>query len=187
MLQTFKGNAREPLETTETAPHDFFPFGDGVLFSSGVNPGSGGWHSTGTRAGTGLLAPVHPGPSNWMDNLFLSMGGRVYFGAASSGNILKLWQTDGTRAGTHLFLNRNVGGALVRTRNHFYFQSYDDTGQNSIWISDGTAAGSRSTAQYTTGTAGWGVGSSFTATGKALYLIAQIDGPRDRLWTLPVG
>ena len=185
LLHSFPGTSREPLEASETAPHDFFPYGQEVLFSSGVNPGNGElWRSDGTPSGTRILAHVHPGPSNWLTNEFTVMNNKAYFIGASGSKPTALWVSNGTTAGTHEAVSLNAYDNLVSGAGRLYFLGSKGT-TTSIWSSDGTPPGTHAISSFADKNVS-GVAPGLILSGHSLYFIAQMNSARDRLWTVPV-
>lgn len=181
LLHSFKGTKREPLEESQTAPHNFFPSGDGAFFSSGDNPRhSELWHSDGTRKGTGLLKDIYPGHSSHPGD-FTALGAQVYFVARSGADRWELWKTDGTRAGTRVFLDKGVSD-LISGGGRVYFMAAN-TNRPAIWSSDGTAVGTLPIITFRH-PLGDGIDPNLTLAGKSLYFIATLSGTKYRLWSV---
>ena len=117
---------------------------DGVLLFAGTTSETGEelWRSDGTEAGTFLLAETVPGPDSKPLGPFAVAGPTLFFAAGGD----ELWKNDA--AGTSL-VRALPGDPVVgiRSLTHLgakvYF-SYDD-GEHGreLWVSDGTAAGTR--------------------------------------------
>lgn len=106
----------------------FFTADDGT---HGLEP----WRSNGTAAGTILLKDIVPGANGSIPGQLTSFGGAVYFNATGG-----LWKTDGTPAGTALFLNTPATN-LTPVGNTMYFTVYNAATGYDLWKSDGTQAG----------------------------------------------
>lgn len=133
----------------------FEPLGDLMLFSAytsahGVEP----WVTDGTGAGTHLLLDVEPGPDTSLPSILswdlkgIEYGGYLYFRATTTAHGTELWRTDGTTAGTELFLDfePGVGGSspetFVLNGNLYIMATVTGLGRE-IWVSDGTIQGTR--------------------------------------------
>ncbi|MCY1076005.1 HYR domain-containing protein [Archangium lansingense] len=126
------------------------------------------WVSDGTPAGTMLLADVNAGEGNGMPLGFTHVGGTVLFLARNPAHGTELWKTDGTPAGTALLsdvwpgpdsgLRAESGtGVLlplwgttaelplwgVEELGLAFFQGADASSGQELWVTDGTAAGTR--------------------------------------------
>jgi ELWxxDGT repeat protein len=133
-----------------SAPQSLVNIGGMLFFTAQSSAGNREpYVSDGTAAGTQLLKDVQPGFLGSSLSPFVQVGSSVYFGN-SPGNIVQLWKTDGTAAGTvmvdgqipasNAFINQgvkyltNVGGKL-------FFSVNDGVNGYELWVSDGSAAG----------------------------------------------
>ncbi|HEV2720664.1 MAG TPA: ELWxxDGT repeat protein, partial [Thermoanaerobaculia bacterium] len=128
--------------------------GDRVFFlaNDGVH-GREMWVSDGTAAGTSMVRDFLPGAKGMWDtsNAFLTaFNGRAYFVATDADHGSELWVTDGTDAGTHVFVDLAPGPAssypfnLTAVDGKLMFTAVIDSLSNQlIWISDGTPEGTR--------------------------------------------
>ena len=128
--------------------------GNKVVFAGdNFAPGYGEiWASDGTQAGTIALerfTPTSPTGGGPVYEL-VAMNGYVYYTVVANNNKLQLRRTDGTPGGTSLVYEFNgytgtaPEGALMKTINGLlYFLLYDryGAGNDAVWRSDGTAAG----------------------------------------------
>lgn len=89
-------------------PRNPYVFNGSIFFnaddSSGINTGGADlgqelWISDGTDAGTVLVKDIRVGSSNSSPNFFFELNGVLYF-SANEGSGLRIFQTDGTEAGT---------------------------------------------------------------------------------------
>ncbi|NQX86726.1 MAG: T9SS type A sorting domain-containing protein [Flavobacteriaceae bacterium] len=95
-------------------PRNLYIFNGNIYFnaddSSGVNSGGSDlgqelWITDGTAVGTSLLKDIQIGSSNSSPFAFFELGSTLYF-SANDGGGSRIWQTDGTEAGT---INTNNG------------------------------------------------------------------------------
>ena len=144
--------------------------GDGrVVFTA--NDGTHGrelWVSDGTEAGTQLVRDIRPGGSSNPYNLVPVGGGRVVLVADDGVHGRELWVTDGTAAGTRLLKDINPGAADAFYRwtavnyreaqalgdGRAVFIAEDGTHGRELWVTDGTAAGTRMVADIRPGPEG---------------------------------
>ena len=105
--------------TGSSSPDDLIEM-NGILYFSaddGVN-GRELWRSDGTMAGTTMVMDINlagSGMLNIGDERTIGVyNSNLYFGASSTGAAdMELWQSDGTGAGTSLFLVINPGGSAL--------------------------------------------------------------------------
>jgi ELWxxDGT repeat protein len=105
------------------------------------------WTSDGTPGGTRLIVDLNPGPNDSGAWSLAVMGDQLYFGG-TDGLRTGLWRTDGTPAGTTFVSAGPRGEALyisdlVTAGNRLFFQGYDSAHGYEVWVSDGTAGGTR--------------------------------------------
>jgi ELWxxDGT repeat protein len=100
---------------------------------------------------------THTGPAftTWLSNdPPVEFHGRLYFMADDGVHGRELWQTDGTAPGTSMVMDINPGAApssygptgtpsIVVANNEMFFSADDGVHGTELWVSDGTAAGSR--------------------------------------------
>jgi ELWxxDGT repeat protein len=119
--------------------------------------GSELWISDGTAAGTQMLKDINPGsagsvlpPSGQVTESFVLAGGKIYFPADDgTGTGTELWATDGTANGTQLVADIVPGATGSNPRNLlpygnkvvFSVSYFTTSGQRSVYISNGTSAG----------------------------------------------
>jgi ELWxxDGT repeat protein len=117
---------------------------DGVLLFAGTASETGEelWRSDGTAAGTFLLAETVPGPGSKPLGPFAVAGPTLFFAAADD----ELWRNDamGTSLVRALPGDPAVGIRSLTPLGAKVYFSYDD-GEHGreLWVSDGTAAGTR--------------------------------------------
>lgn len=130
--------------------------GTNIYFSA--NDGSSGdepWVTDGTAAGTHILRDINPGKSGSGARDFTYANGFVYFVADDGTHGFELWKTDGTAEGTTMVKDINTGYFANGTPNPssplnlcdvngilYFAVMYDPiTGEEALWKTDGTAAG----------------------------------------------
>jgi uncharacterized repeat protein (TIGR01451 family) len=114
------------------------------------------WVSDGTAAGTHLVAEIRPGAEGSLPEPRLAGTGAVLLTADDGVHGREPWITDGTAAGTHLVADINPGAQLSTVYGSafgllkewltlgagtFLFPAHDGTGTDTLWATDGTAAG----------------------------------------------
>ncbi|MBL9077077.1 MAG: hypothetical protein JNL08_06230 [Planctomycetes bacterium] len=121
-------------------PGYFTVFGSAVLFQAYVLPfGHETWITDGTAVGTQLLVDLAPGLMNSNPHGFVVFRDRVLF-VASNGSGERVWQTDGTAAGTvpHPVVPANA--ALVGVFGHRLCYTRRSGNLHEFWLWDGVAA-----------------------------------------------
>jgi ELWxxDGT repeat protein len=107
------------------------------------------WSTDGTSAGTTLVKDLRPGADGGFPDFRGVFGNRLVFATRDSGTSdgnLQMYITDGTAAGTQALTafdgtNANVDDTSFIADDRFYFVAHDNQFQRSIWVSDGTPAG----------------------------------------------
>lgn len=157
----------------------FVALNDGrALFSvSDSERGSELWATDGTQDGTGLVADIYPGPGGSSPGAYygspgmLALGdGRAVFGADDGANGRELWISDGTEGGTYLLADlwpgtynpypgsgdfpgsSNPANFTALGDGRVLFTAADPDRGTELWITDGTAGGTRIVADIWTGT-----------------------------------
>lgn len=135
-------------------PGDFIPFSDSSS-PAAWEP----WTSDGTLEGTRLLKDIGPGSSSSAPRWLGSAGGRSYLAASDHRHGHELWVTDGTEAGTKLVKDITPGiqgtplslGAPLGNCLVFFAEipAEPPSGYrgHTLWITDGSEAGTRPIAQ----------------------------------------
>jgi ELWxxDGT repeat protein len=126
----------------------------GQLYFSASNEALGRelWRSDGTEAGTGLVKDIRPG-SGSDPSLLTAHAGRLWFFADDGEHGRELWASNGTVGGTALAVDVEPGAdsfepsSLVSLANRFgdrlVFSGQSPSQGSGIWVTDGTAAGTR--------------------------------------------
>ena len=152
--QELTGVAR--AATTGLVPSDLTVFNDQMLFSGNDARGQTGlWGSNGTAAGTheltGIIGAETTGVGLDPSGLTIYNGEVLFRGIDSSG-LYGLWETNGTAVGTHEVTG--IAGAattgvgflpsnLTNYNAELLFTARDSSGLYGLWVTNGTAAGTR--------------------------------------------
>jgi ELWxxDGT repeat protein len=96
------------------------------------------WRSDGTAAGTQMIEDMFPGTEGSFPAAFTRFGAEVYFVARTAEADFGVWATDGTNVRLVRRVTLITGIEIQATPNAAYF-----TGDDVIYISDGTSAGTR--------------------------------------------
>ncbi|WP_298195168.1 ELWxxDGT repeat protein [Novosphingobium sp.] len=132
------------------APSNFYQLPNGKVLFNGITQTNGAelWITDGTAAGTKLLKDTAPGsPGEGVSGFAALSGNKVVFSADG-----ELWVSDGTASGTQLVLDITPGlqdksrptqfNSLGDGRATFVF-GYDPAKGQELWVTDGTAAGTK--------------------------------------------
>lgn len=116
------------------------------------------WITDGTEAGTRLLMDTWEGPDDGVWTVLsrtlytVGNGERAVFVAQERDHGRELWVTDGTEAGTHLLMDIHTEGGsypssapenFMQVGGLVYFSAFDTEAGNTLWVTDGTEAGTR--------------------------------------------
>jgi ELWxxDGT repeat protein len=141
-------------------PRGLTAFGNRVYFAAeDALAGEELWTSDGTT--TWRVADLFPGPSGSFPTELTVWNGALYFRATTAAGET-LWRSDGTGAGTAVVLDLAAGGpASPRTLTIYqdsagrpgpmYFTASTPALGRELWVSDGTAAGTKVTADLNPG------------------------------------
>lgn len=144
------------------------------------------WTSDGTAAGTVPLARTGRIPRN-----LGRIGDRIYFSDDNTGSGVEMYVTDGTPAGTGLFMEIAFGSnssnpgqfTPLGTTGQFLFSASDFINGQELWISDGTPANTRMVANLVAGSFGSGPSNLFAWQGRVWFDGAKTFTSIDRaLW-----
>ena len=142
---------------------DLTVFGGKALFAGEDTSGNIGlWSTNGTGAGTSELTVAGSNATGLFFNIaapdFTVLGNKVLFAGQDAAGNSSLWVTDGTAGGTSelAVAGANAGGlfdlsffpsgfspGFTVLGNVALFQGYDAKGVDGLWVTDGTAAGTR--------------------------------------------
>jgi len=159
---------------------DLTPFGNSVLFVA--NDGTHGremWISDGTAAGTKMVRDFVPGAKGMWDDYFaniVAFGGKAFFLGIDSDHGNELWVTDGTEAGTSLFIDFVPGPGssyptkLVVSGGTLFFAAGNSTPSGpALYVTDGTVAGTHRLGGETGPGLGFNLVSIWPAGGKVYF------------------
>lgn len=152
--------AIEPIAPTGEAQHGLYPrditrIGHRALFWGDDQLGNEGlWVTDGTAAQTYQITPrglaADPKPQ-----FMFSLGRRAIFLATGADGAQNLWVSDGTTSGTQQITGAGAGPAAQSTSitvnrmppitfgSKAIFSAMDQNGEYGLWVTDGTAAGTR--------------------------------------------
>lgn len=164
----------------------FTPFGANKAVFTGYDfNGSNGavmWVTNGTTAGTFMLKAF--GPGDFPGYLTDLGNGRMIFGAFQQASGYEMWVTAGTTGSTQLLKDINPGGGygfrpsgdatpLALGNGRAIFRANDGTHGDELWITDGTAAGTRLLKDTAPGSPGGGVGGFAALSGNKVVFSAD--------------
>ena len=152
------------------------------------------WRSDGTRDGTFLVKDIVPGPTGSSPHPVAVANGIAYFRVTAAGGTTELWKSDGTEAGTVRVaavgdiyypvgypyhdgtdkFGAAIGGVV-------FFAAPDASGDQELWRSDGTEAGTYRLKDIEPGPAG-SFPASFAAYGGKVYFSASDHVDGRELW-----
>ena len=99
------------------------------------------WRTDGTALGTVMVADLTTGPDSSNPTGFMRVGDVLYF---TAGPMSSLWRTDGTAAGTYLVSgDAYVQGLKIAAGGRLFFIGSNAAHNSGLYVSDGTAAGTR--------------------------------------------
>ncbi len=185
------GPAGPPIATPTVA-------GNRLFFTTGstglLAPGSELWVSDGTATGTTLLADINPGDVPLYFGAtaqFAAINGSLFFANDDPAHGIELWRSDGTTAGTGLFLDINPGAAgsfpgdFAAVNNTLYFSATTAPGSSGLWSSNGTVTGTSEVASYNSQPRGnalfENIPDAFAVIGNTMVFAAD-DGTGTELW-----
>ncbi|MCC6785435.1 MAG: hypothetical protein IT457_21470 [Planctomycetes bacterium] len=192
-LNAFQDRPASPREFGFTSSQ-----GTTWFFAAGAGYGTELHRTTGSPAGTQLVADLSPGPPSSTLVGLTAVGARAFFGFDDGVHGLEPWVSDGSAAGTRLCAELVPGAAGMALRSAHavgsrwvFFASTPASGYEP-WSSDGTAAGTFQLADIAPGSANgievWALAMPCTppgATQPQLLFLAS-DGPqpypRSELW-----
>lgn len=145
------------------------------------------WLTDCTRAGTGLVKDIRPGPLSSGVAAPCRHGPLVFFCADDGVHGGELWRTDGTPEGTVLV--KDIAPGNLASEPHYmasagsllYFAADDGVRGRELWCSDGTGAGTRLVRDLTPGIQGTSLW-SLTAFQEMLFFCASTPGDGEEIW-----
>jgi ELWxxDGT repeat protein len=150
---TLKGTRRLEPAIEPVGIAEMTAFGNGVVFRARLAGGANLenfelWCSDGTSAGTVQLGDLNPGTGGSSPDGFIESNGVMYFAAYAPEVGRELFRTDGTPEGTQLVGDVIEGNGSLDPRTpvafggRVYFGRHS-SGSQSLWVSDGTGAGTQ--------------------------------------------
>ncbi len=179
-----------PLATDLSQPSYLTPIA-GLAYFSGFEAAHGTevWKSDGTPGGTGLAFDLFPGVNSSNPQFFTPLGNKLFFTASEAAADNELWVTDGATANSVADIRPGVVGSLPAQLTasptsgfgpSLYFSADDGTHGRELWVSDGTAAGTRIAADVRPGAASSMAASpidSFASESGATIVAFPLTGP----------
>jgi ELWxxDGT repeat protein len=133
-----------------------------------------------------LVQDLNQEPGKALDSHFISLGNQFFFDIPA--NNCQLWQSDGSTAGTGLFLELtyDLGGSYgcinpYIAGNLFYFQNSDPDHGYELWVSDGTLPGTHLLKDISPGPEGIGLLNALVV-GNQLFFFAGDSTQGITLW-----
>lgn len=147
-------------------PFNFIVHNNKLFFTADTSrKGREPWISDGTPAGTKMLKDINPGFDDSDVSGFRPIGNTLFFFADDDVNGFELWKTDGTQTGTQLvadiakgsadgiYVYENIKNTLEYNSNLLFIANDGTTGPE-LWITDGTAAGTKLVKDINVGSSG---------------------------------
>jgi ELWxxDGT repeat protein len=169
-------------------PSQLMTLGDQVVFfaSRGL-PDRALWKSDGTEAGTVEIRAFSPGElgGGALGKPFREAGGQLFF-FLNQGESSDLWRTDGTGPGTYRVTPDDAGvccagAGIEAVGDKVFFPARDRNLDVSLWMSDGTVAGTRRVRAAASAPGSPGPGELTAYRGK-LYFADETPGEGRELW-----
>lgn len=110
------------------------------------------WVTDGTEAGTRMVKDIRPGATSTEYGNFTEHKGKLYFYANNGANGFELWSSDGTADGTKIVKDINPAGGIISSTvfsqllsdgQYLYFAAISPGSGSEVWVSDGTAIGTK--------------------------------------------
>jgi ELWxxDGT repeat protein len=143
------------------------------------------WSTDGTGEGTTHVATFNEltDPYSGVRNLTFIGDELLFTVAGANGDVL--WRTNGTPTGTHPLWPSGVSGVrVVADGQRAFFSAQTPTAGTELWVSDGTAAGTRLAGDPTAASVGSSSPAALTPAGDRLFFVAD-DGQRgSELWSI---
>jgi ELWxxDGT repeat protein len=158
-----------------------------VFFASRGLPDRALWKSDGTEAGTVEIRAFSPGElgGGALGKPFREAGGQLFF-FLNQGESSDLWRTDGTGPGTYRVTPDDAGvccagAGIEAVGDKVFFPARDRNLDVSLWMSDGTVAGTRRVRAAASAPGSPGPGELTAYRGK-LYFADETPGEGRELW-----
>lgn len=152
--------------SADSNPTLFTEFGGKVYFAATTaNEGTELWRTDGSGAGTELVADINPGASSSIDsyfnNLMAVVGTTLFLTANDNIHGMELWKTDGKNLDLVADINPGINSSkpqfLIPMNGTLYFTAHNlpgdvnQTNNEELWQSDGSAAGTHMVKDITPG------------------------------------
>ena len=136
------------------SPHDIVAFGDGAVFAGDDSTGDTGlWATFGANPVAGEVVAGKQGNYALDPEWLTQLGNEILFaGRDSTGNV-GLWATDEINSGAVFGTTEILGGpqalidpfpsGFVVAGNLMFFEGTDSGGMRGLWVTNGTAAGTK--------------------------------------------
>ena len=158
------------------------------FFAGDAQHGMELWRSDGTAAGTGIVRDLAPGPqSGWPGpgsaEIVANDEYLAFIARTGEGRPLRIWRSDGTRAGTVPLSPPTLSEPTMLTvlGMQVFFVAHDAPHGYELWRSNGTMRGTAVVADIEPGAAGTGFG-QLLAAGNRLLFIAWTEAYGGELW-----
>jgi len=174
-------------------PSNFVVMGNlGYFVVLGPTQGAQIWSTDGTASGTTVAVDLHTAPGGGaIPILYGAFGSRLIFGADDVNGNHQLFATNGSSPGVQVLTNltttyAGVVGQPAIAGNKLYFATYGPVGvggiyNGTIWVSDGTAAGTHAVTNNTVGDDAIHYPQSLTVEGNQVLYVSN-----SKLWNIDI-
>jgi ELWxxDGT repeat protein len=187
---------KEINPTLNSHVHNLFVFNGKLFFSAqDTNGNSELWVSDGSEAGTVKVKEINPGTSGSDSGSnpreLTVYNNKLFFHAQDSSGNSELWMSDGTAAGTVKVKEINPatsGNAqsfpreLTVYNDKLFFIARDTAGNDELWMSDGTEAGTVNVKEINPATNSGSQPYDLTVFNGKLYFSARENSSNSELW-----
>lgn len=174
-------------------------YGDGICFVTDDASGTSLWKSNGGAKGTAMLKRIAGKQDGYGASQLMPLGKSLLFAGNDGKQGTELWVSDGTSRGTKLLKNLSGGTEdgyepwdevpMAALGDRVFFRANDGLRGEELWMTDGTAAGTRLVRDMVPGLVG-SEPRQMTEAGGSVYFVIQDPEARDVLWKTdgtPVG
>lgn len=175
-------------------PSDFIVYNNQLLFTARQSPNNPElFTSDGTEVGTTLLKEIQTGQFGSIPDNKTLYNNTVFFRASNGGGGVntgfELWTSDGTNAGTNLFLDINSGNPnswptkLFVHNGLLFFNADNGINGRELWLTNGTISGTQMLADLNSGIAdGLSQTGDFYTIQNKMYFAADNGTLGEELW-----
>jgi len=186
----YPGRNNEDLPNNGATGGGFLEFENALYFGATDALGGGLWKTNGKTAGTVLVKRIclsGPNDCSAISGKPFKLRNNIFFSANDGVNGEELWISDGTEAGTYLFMDLNPFGSsspnlLMTYKGNLFFTATTPTEGNELWKTDGTVQGTVLFKDINPGLASSSPGPFIEAKGK-LYFAAETANYGRELWS----